>query len=172
VRVLQARDDLGLALEPAHEVGVVGEFGMDGLDRDLAAHLGLERPVDQAERPLADLLEQPVAPERLAPHLERGVLPKDPLVQLLERAGGVDAELVGEQLPRPLERPKRVGLAVQAVEREHELAPQPLAKRVGTGEGLELGHRLRVPTELELGRDLLLDGLEPELLEPRDLSGE
>jgi len=60
VRVFQASHDLGLPLEPAYEVRVVGELGRHGLDRDLTPDLGLRGPVDHAERTLADLLEQAV----------------------------------------------------------------------------------------------------------------
>ena len=98
VRVLEPGDDLRLALEPAHEVRVVRELGWHRLDRDLASDLRLGRAVDDAERALADLLEQPVAAERLAFELEVGVLAKDPLVQRSELGGGIDAELVGQDL--------------------------------------------------------------------------
>jgi hypothetical protein len=37
-------------------------------------------------------------------------------------------------------------------------------------EWLELGDRLGVQAEVELSRDLILGGLEPELLEASDLS--
>ena len=81
MRMLEARDDLRLVVEPPDEVGVVGELRMHGLDRDLAADLGLDRAVDDAERALAHLLEQPVAAEGLALEVEVGVLLQDALVQ-------------------------------------------------------------------------------------------
>ena len=86
VRVLQARDDLRLALEPPDEVRVVRELRVDRLDRHLPPDLRLDRPVDDAERALADLVEQPVAAERLALQVEVRVLPEDPLMELLELA--------------------------------------------------------------------------------------
>ena len=66
MRVLQAGHELRLALEPPDEVGLVRELRVDRLDRDLAPDLRLDRPMDHAERALPDLLEQPVAAERLA----------------------------------------------------------------------------------------------------------
>ena len=110
MRVLEAGDDLRLVLEPADEVRVVGELRMHRLDRDLAPDLRLDRAVDDAERALADLLEQPVAAERLALEVEVRVLAEDALVQAAQVGRGVDAELVGEAVARALERRQRVRL--------------------------------------------------------------
>ena len=43
---------------------------------------------------------------------------------------------------------------------------------MGSRQRFELGHHAGVVTEVQLCGDLLLDRLEPELLEPRDLSGQ
>lgn len=61
VWMFQACHELRLVLEATHEVGLVRELGMDRLDRDLAADLRLDRSVDESERALPDLFEQPVA---------------------------------------------------------------------------------------------------------------
>ncbi len=172
VRMLQARDELRLALEPADEVGLVRQLGVDRLDGDLAPDLRLDRAVDDAERALADLLEQPVPAERLALDLEVGVLPQDPLVESLELGRGIDAELVGQGLAGPLERGERVGLSSRAVQRQHEQRPQPLAERELARERLELADDLDVPARREVGRDPLLERLEPQLVEAGDLAGE
>ena len=108
VRVLEPGDDLRLVLEPPDEVRVVGELGMDGLDRDLPPDLRLDRPVDDAERALADLIEQPIAAERLALQIEVRVLPEDALVQPSEVGRGVDAELTGQVVAGAFERRQRV----------------------------------------------------------------
>jgi hypothetical protein len=54
---------------------------VDRLHRDVTVHLRLDRPVDDAERTLADLLEQPVAAQRLALQVKVGVLAKDALLE-------------------------------------------------------------------------------------------
>ena len=43
---------------------------------------------------------------------------------------------------------------------------------MGSRQRFELGHHTGVVTEVQLRGDLLLDRLEPEFLEPRDLSGQ
>ena len=71
--------------------------------------------------------------------------------------------------PHVVIRRERIGLTARAIEREHELAREPLAKRVLARRGLELPDELGIRTELELGRDALLERPEPQLLEPVDL---
>ena len=85
---------------------------------------------------------------------------------------GVDPELLGQDRPGSLEGGERLRLAVGAVEREHQLAPQAFAQRVRPREALELGDHVRVMAEVELGVELLLQGLEAELLEAGDLACE
>ena len=64
VGMLEAGDELRLALEPADERGVVGEIRVDDLHRDIAAHTGLGRAVHDPEATLTELLAQLVAPQR------------------------------------------------------------------------------------------------------------
>ena len=64
---------------------------------------------------------------------------------------------------------ERLGLPARAVEREHELAAKPLAKRMLVGEGLELPTSSLCRACLELRLDAVLERREPELLEPPDL---
>ena len=59
--MLEPGDELGFGLEPLHEARVVGELGAHDLDRDLASHARLHRPVHRAERALADDLTELVA---------------------------------------------------------------------------------------------------------------
>ena len=66
-------------------------------------------------------------------------------------------------------RRERVGLPPGAVEREDELAPQPLAEWVRPHELFELRHELRLASEGELGVDPVLDDAQAKLLEPCDL---
>ncbi len=83
VWVLQARDALGLALEPSDEVRVVGQLRVDHLDRDVASDLRLVRPVRHAQRPGPQPLEQPVAAQWRALWVEGGVLVEDALLDQL-----------------------------------------------------------------------------------------
>ena len=172
MRVLELGDDLRLALETTDEVRMVRELGRDRLDRDLASDLRLDGAVDDAERTLADLLQEPIAPQRFALEIEIGVLAKDPLVQQLQITRRIDAELLREHGPRPLECRESLPLPVRSVQGEHQLAPQSFAKWVGLRQAFELRDHLDVTAEVEASLDLLLERLQAELLEPRDLSGQ
>src|SRR5207249_6272493 len=101
--------------------------------------------------------------------VERQILIQDSLVQLAELATGLDPELVDERASCRLVDVERLRVASGAVEREHQLPPQPLAQRVVRDEGLELGDQRMMMAELQLGIESLLDGLETQLLESGDL---
>jgi hypothetical protein len=79
--MLEASDDLRLALEPPNEVRMVRQLGVDSLDGDLSADQRLSRSVDRAERSFPHLLEQSVTAQRLALEVEVRILAKDPLVE-------------------------------------------------------------------------------------------
>ena len=64
---------------------------------------------------------------------------------------------------------QRLGLPARPVEREHELAAQPLAERMLGRECLELRRRAPVPAECQVGVHALLERCQPEFLEPLDL---
>ena len=98
------------------------------------------------------------------------VLTEDAQLELLERRPGVDAELLDERPASALEHVQRVGLPAAAVEREHQLAAQALAKRVLRDERLELRHQLVMAAERQVGVDAILDRRETELLQPGDLA--
>ena len=61
----------------------------------------------------------------------------------------VDAQLVGEQRPRTLIRAEGLTLPACAVEREHQLAPTPLAQRRVGDRGLQFADDLRGATRRE-----------------------
>src|SRR5262249_51539287 len=61
---------------------------------------------------------------------------------------------------------ERIRLPTGPVEREHQLAEQPLAERMRGDRPLELGDELAVASEVELGVDARLDGEQPPLLQP------
>ena len=62
---------------------------------------------------------------------------------------------------------ERLGAAVAAGEREHQLASQPLTRRVLGDERRELADELGMTAERELGVDSVLERCEAQLLEPR-----
>ena len=87
-------------------------------------------------------------------------------LQLLAR---LEPELVGELALRLAVGAERLGLPAGAIEREHQLAAQPLAQRMLGDERVELADQLRVPARGEIGVDPLLERRPAQLLEPRDL---
>ena len=101
--------------------------------------------------------------------LEHAFLTEDLRVQLLQRAARLDPQVVDEE-PAPLVVGReRVGLPARAVEREHELRPQPLAEWIRAQERFELRQDLAVAFQLELRVEQLLGRCEPQLLEPARL---
>ena len=99
---------------------------------------------------------------------ERGVLGEDGLLDLLQRGPGIDAELIGQHRAGALVRPQRVGLTSRPVQRGHELGPEALAQRILLHPRFELTDQLRVPAELQIGIDAVLDRRGARLLEPGD----
>ena len=145
----------------------------DEVDRPVAGHL-----VGDAEVAAAGVADRR-AHRRLGPRagartrggqVQARILTQDAQLELPERRPGVDAELLDERPASALEPLQRVGLPAAAVQREHQLAAQALAKRVLRDERLELRHQLVVAAERQLSVDAILDRRETELLEPGDLA--
>ncbi len=65
---------------------------------------------------------------------------------------------------------QRLGLAVGAVEGEHELAPEPLPQRMPSDERLQLADELSVAAEREVGLDALFERRQLQLVQARDLA--
>ena len=99
---------------------------------------------------------------------ESRVLGQDCPLELVERGRGLDAELLDERLPRPSVDIKRFCLSPRAVEGEHQLPAEALAKGMLRGQRLQLRDELGVAAERELGLDAVLYRREPDLLEPPD----
>jgi hypothetical protein len=91
-------------------------------------------------------------------------------LELPQHRPGVDAELLDQRPASALERMQRVGLPATAVQREHQLAAQALAKRVLRDERLELRDQLVMAAECQLSVDAILDRRETKLFEPGDLA--
>jgi hypothetical protein len=64
--MFQPRDKLRFRLEAARKFWLIGVDGQNDLDRDFTADRRLERPVDRAKCPCADLLAQFVPFKKLS----------------------------------------------------------------------------------------------------------
>jgi len=94
---------------------------------------------------------------------------QDRPLELLELLARVEAELLDERAPHVLVGRESIGLAARAVERQHELAAQTLAKRMLGDHGFELADELSVRGEDQVGLDPVLEGREAKLLQAGDL---
>ena len=90
-------------------------------------------------------------------------------MQLLELAAGLDPQLLDERSAGVGVRLEGIRLAPASVEREHELAPQPLAKRMARDQLSQLGGELRTPSPVEVRRHPVLEHRQPQLLQAGDL---
>ena len=103
--------------------------------------------------------------------LQARVLPQDAAARARCSAGPGSMPSCSDQRPAPaLEHMKRVSLPTTAVEREHQLAAQPLSEHVLGDERLEFRHKLVMAAERQVGVDAVLERREPQLLQPRDLA--
>ena len=100
--------------------------------------------------------------------LERRIVLEHPRRELAERRRRLDAELAPECPPGGMEDVEGLRLAAGAVEREHQLSPETLAKRMQRDQGVELTDERAVETKCQVRLDALLDGCQPELLQPAD----
>jgi hypothetical protein len=106
---------------------------------------------------------------RLRAGLERGVLPEDGALELLQRRRRLDTELVDQHLARLAVEREGLRLPRRPVEGQHQLGPQALAQRVLRHQQLELRHQLEVASERQVGLDPGLERRQAKLLEPRDV---
>ena len=100
---------------------------------------------------------------------EHGILLQDAALEPLQALARLQPDLLGERQSTLLVDLQRLGLAVGAIEREHELAAEPLAKRMAGHERLELADELAVAAEGEIGLDPLFERRELKLFEACDL---
>ena len=145
---------------------------MHDLHRDVPGHLRLDRAVDRGPRAVADPFEQSVPAQRFALQLEVGVVLQDPLVQRGQVRRRIDAELVGQDLAGALERGQGVALAARPVERDHQLAPHALSQRVMAEQRFGVADRSRMFAAGQEGFEPVFLGHQPELVEPRGLTGQ
>ena len=86
-------------------------------------------------------------------------------MKLLEVRRGADPELAIQEIGARSVRRQGLGLATARVQGPHVQGDDPFPKGVCGDEELEVGQHGRVVRQLELGRDALLDGGEPQRLE-------
>ena len=105
-------------------------------------------------------------------HGDRRVVREDRLLEAPELRSRLEAQLVGEHAPCLLERLERVRLPPAAVERQHQLAPQPLPERVVCDRRAQRRDQLPVLSERERNLELLLERVHTQRLEPARLGVE
>ena len=86
--MLQRSDCLGALFEASHEVRVGGDGFAEDLDGDVSLDPRLDRAEDDTLRTLEDLLEESIAPKRLAAQMQSPVLAQDSLCNLTSSADG------------------------------------------------------------------------------------
>ena len=86
-------------------------------------------------------------------------------MQAPQRFSGIDAELTGEQVAGALVGGERLCLPAAAVQRQHELAVQPLPQRMVGGQLLQFGSEGIVAAQGQVGVDPGLEGGQPQFLQ-------
>ena len=103
---------------------------------------------------------------------DRRVVREDRLLEPPELRPRLEPQLVREHAPRLLEGLERIRLAAAAVERQHQLPPQPLPERVVDERRAERRRELAVLAEREPDLELLLERVDVQRLEPARLGAE
>jgi hypothetical protein len=100
---------------------------------------------------------------------DRQLAGQDLLVQPLQLGTGIDAQL-GAQQPghRPVGR-QRLGLPLRAIQRRHQLHPEPLPQRLLRGQRAQLADHVDMPAELQLDGVAPLQRVQPQLGQPGQL---
>jgi hypothetical protein len=128
-----------------------------------------ERGVAAGEPRRAPGVERPGQLARRGRQLERRVLPEDRGVQAPELRPGLDPEPLHERVPRPAVDVQRLGLVPAAIEREHELGREALARRVLREQPPQLADDRRMPPGAQVGLHARLQRGDALLLEAPDL---
>ncbi len=102
---------------------------------------------------------------------ELRVLTQDRVVQLAQLLARLDAELADEHRSCATIGLEGLGLSPAAIQREHELRGEALARGMCGHQALELADERRVLSGGEIGIDAQLERREPLLLQARDLRG-
>ncbi len=188
-RLGDRRDDqLGLAeRRQLHEHGTVrvrGRGGARGLESQprLAASACAgedEEPDVAASEERGEGVEVRLAPDERIRRLgqcasdvvggrdvERRILLEDPPLQIAELRPRLEPELVGEPAANGRIVLERLRLPSRAVQRQHRELLQSFPQWILAREGEDLAERFGLSAELELRAEALLEGDQPQLLEP------
>ena len=163
--MLEASDDLGHALELADEVGMVRELGMDGLDRDLAPDLRLRGAIDDAERALADRLEQPVSMERLSLEPEVGY-PAGILSYNVWSSVEGSTPSSSARISRSRWYAARASVCLPDRYRAMINRPEPFPQGMLSSEVLGLAENVDVMSAGDVGPEAILERLQMQVVEP------
>ena len=169
VRVLQSGDQVGLHLEPSHELGSVGELRTDDLDGHVTTERRLRSPIDDGEGSLPQMLAQAVASQRpagLRLRQQRGVAGQDAPIEFDQVVPRGQPGLVVEALAVLLEDACRLGLATGAEQGQHSQTDQPVSQGVLLGGLGQTGEGVGVHPRRHHGAVATLDGGHPELVQP------
>jgi hypothetical protein len=98
-------------------------------------------------------------------HLQGRVLEQDLLLAPAQPAARLDAQLLVQDLAGAVEGLEGIGLAVRAVQCQHQLAPQPLPVGVVGQQRLQLGDQPAMSTEGQVGLDAVLQCGQAQRLE-------
>ena len=103
---------------------------------------------------------------------DRRVMREDRLLEPPKLRPRLEPQLVGEHAPRLLEGLERIRLAAAAIERQHQLPPQPLPERIVRQRRPKRGDELPMLAERERRLELLLERVDAQRLEPPRLGAE
>src|SRR6266511_909462 len=98
------------------------------------------------------------------------ILLEDASVKFLERLPWIDAELICQDPPSPIERHERVALAASAVQSKHQIPPQDFPEGESSHQRLELGDDLGVTSGHQVCLQSQLQRLQPPLFQASDLT--
>jgi len=91
------------------------------------------------------------------------------VLKLLQIPPRLNTKPVNQSHPSPPVNVQRVHLPPGPIKREHELHAQPLPKRLGLGQYLELGSNLAMPPTGQLGVEAVLEHQHPLVLDRGEL---
>jgi hypothetical protein len=97
---------------------------------------------------------------------------EDRLLESPQVRTGLERQLLRQHTVRLAEGLEGVGLAATAVQREHQLAPQPLPERVLLERRSQRGDDLAMVSQRERCLELLLERIDPKRLKPPRLRAE
>ena len=97
---------------------------------------------------------------------------KDRLLQPPKLRPRLQPQLLLQHPPRLLKALERVRLPAAAVEREHQLPPEPFSERILLDCGTELRHDLAMLAERKQRIELLLESIDSQRLQPPRLAAE